>query len=157
MNQVAIANPKSEMTAAVNARTPGKAGRIVAWIAQVVVSLIFVQSLFFKFTYAAETQVIFADLGGRLGATAVGLMELVAVVLLLIPARAALGALLSLGVISGAIFSHLFVIGIEVVNPDTGAGDGGTLFVMALLIFALSATILFLRRRQLPLLGAKLP
>ncbi len=84
-------------------------------------------------------------------------MELVAVVLLLIPAFSAVGALVSLGVISGAILSHLFVLGIEVANPETGEGDGGTLFVMALVVFLLSSTILFLRRRQLPLVGDKLP
>src|SRR5262249_23595288 len=100
----------------------------VSWVAQVVVALILAQTLFFKFTYAPETRVIFADRGGRPAATAVGLVELLCVALLLIPRTAAVGAALSLAVIGGAIFTHLTSLGIQVVDPATGEGDGGLLF-----------------------------
>src|SRR5262249_52657882 len=77
-----------------------RAARVVPWAAQVVVAVVLAQTLFFKFTYAPETQVIFGDRGGRPAATAVGVLELVCVVLLLVPLTAALGAALALLVIS---------------------------------------------------------
>jgi LPXTG-motif cell wall-anchored protein len=158
MSQIAANNGMTDASNHVAAgEERSKTALIVAWIAQVLVALIFAQSLFFKFTYAAETQLIFADLGGRLGATAVGVMELIAAILLLVPRLAALGALLSLATISGAILSHLFILGIAIVDPATGESDGGVLFGMALGIFVLSAVVLVIRRRQLPLIGDRLP
>ena len=120
------------------------------WISQVIVALIFLQTMFFKLTYAPETQLIFGDLGGRPAATLAALAELAAAILLFIPRTAAAGAALSLGIISGAIATHLFKIGI-VVNDD-----GGTLFIMALVVFALSGFVAFTRRAELPVIGAKL-
>ncbi len=81
---------------------------------------------------------------GRIGS---GIMELVASILILIPKTAAYGALLTLGVISGAIFSHLTLLGIEVEN------DGGTLFGLAIAVFTLSTIVLIMHRRQLPFIG----
>src|SRR5436305_8897451 len=90
------------------------AALLVPWSAQVVVALVLAQTLFFKFTYAPETQVIFGDRGGRAAATLVGLVELACAVLLLMPRTAAVGALLSLLVIGGAIFTHLTSLGISI-------------------------------------------
>jgi hypothetical protein len=127
------------------------APRVVAWIAQLAVAAILAQTLFFKFTAAPESVWIFETLGlepwGRIGS---GVAELVAVVLLLMPATAALGALVALGVISGAILSHLTKLGIEV------QGDGGLLFGLALAVFAGSLVVLWLRRAQLPIVGTRL-
>src|SRR5437868_6111121 len=104
------------------------AARVVSWVAQVGVALILAQTLFFKFTYAPETQVIFAERGGRVAATLLGIVELVCVVLLLVPRTAALGALLSLLVIAGAIFTHLTALGVSIpVAPGSDERDGGTL------------------------------
>lgn len=115
---------------------------------QVLVALILVQTLFFKFTGAEESRYIFERVGaepwGRYGS---GVAELVAAALLLIPATAALGALLALLVISGAIVSHLTVLGVVVQD------DGGLLFTMALVVFAASAGVLWLRRGSLPLVA----
>lgn len=109
------------------------------------VAVILLQTLRFKFTAAEESVYIFTTVGmepwGRLGS---GAAEAVAGVLLFIPALAWLGALISLGVISGALFFHLTVLGIEV------QGDGGLLFAMAVLVFLGSAAILALRIRQWP-------
>jgi hypothetical protein len=105
--------------------------------------------LFFKFTYAPETRTIFAQLGGRPAATVVGIAELVCAVLLLWPRGAVFGALATLGVMAGAIGTHLFVIGIEVVDPTTGRGDGGLLFGLALAVTLLAATVVALRRTEL--------
>jgi putative oxidoreductase len=127
-----------------------KGQKIVSWMAQLVVAFILGQTLFFKFTGAPETIYIFETLGmepwGRIGS---GVAELIAVVMLLIPATSALGALLALGVISGAIMSHLTKLGIEV------QGDGGTLFTMACVVFVGSALVLWLRRRELPIIGSR--
>jgi len=124
--------------------------KMIPWTSQVVVALILAQTLFFKFTYAPETQVIFADRGGRTAATAVGLAELLSVILLLVPRTAAIGAALSLLVISGAIFTHLTSLGIQVVDPATGEGDGGLLFGLALVVAVGSLVVLAFRWRQLP-------
>ena len=127
-----------------------KGQKIVSWIAQLVVAGILIQTLFFKFTGAPESIYIFETLGmepaGRIGS---GIAELIAGVLLLIPATAALGALLACGVILGAIGSHLTVLGIEV------QGDGGLLFMLAVVVLVGSLVILTLRRAEIPILGAR--
>ena len=121
---------------------------ITSWVLQVAVAGILLQTLFFKFTAAPESVYIFTTLGaepwGRIGS---GVVELVASVLLLVPATSVLGAGLALAVITGAIVSHLTILGIEV------QGDGGELFVLALVVLVASAGILLIRRGELPLVG----
>jgi hypothetical protein len=128
----------------------------VSWVAQIIVAVILAQTLFFKFTYAKETEFIFRDRGGRPAATAAGLAELLCVVLLLIPRTAAVGAVLSLVVISGAIMTHLTGLGIAIVDPETGESDGGLLFGLALTVAACSLVVLYLRRSELPWVGPTL-
>ena len=129
------------------------AATVVPWAAAVGVAVILLQTLYFKFTYAPETRYIFADRGGRPAATAVGIVELVCVALLLIPRTAAVGAVLSLLVIGGALFTHLTSLGIAVTDPATGESDGGLLFGLAVAVAIGSLVVLFLRRRQLPFVG----
>lgn len=124
-----------------------------AWGAQVAVAVILLQTLYFKFTYAPETAYIFEDRGGRPAATLVGALELIAAVLLFVPRRAAIGAGLALGLIGGAIFTHLTALGIEVKNPATGEGDGGLLFGLAVAVAVGSLVVLAVRRHELPLVG----
>lgn len=123
---------------------------IVPWTAQVVVAAVLAQTLYFKFTYAPETRYIFESRGGRPAATLVGLAELVCVVLLLVPRWAAVGAVLALAVIGGAIMTHLTSLGIAVKNPDTGESDGGLLFGLALTVAIGSLVVLWYRWRELP-------
>jgi hypothetical protein len=130
---------------------------ITGWAAQIVVAVVLAQTLFFKFTYAPETQVIFASRGGRPAATVVGITELVCVILLLVPRTAAIGAVLSLLVIGGAILTHLTALGIQVVDPVTGEGDGGLLFGLALLVALGSAIVLCVHWHQLPYLTRLFP
>jgi NADH:ubiquinone reductase (H+-translocating) len=122
--------------------------RVVSWLLQVAVAAILFQTLFFKFTGAEESRYIFRTLGlepwGRIGS---GVAELIAVVLLLCPRRVTVGAIVSLGVIGGAIVSHLTKLGIVVLD------DGGLLFALAVAVFVGSAAILALRRREIPLVG----
>jgi putative oxidoreductase len=121
----------------------------LSWILQLAVAGILLQTLFFKFTGAAESVWIFSTLGMEpWGRYASGIAELIASVLLLVPGCAAFGALLALGVIAGAIVSHLAILGIEV------QGDGGLLFALAIIVFISSLAILALRWRELPFAGA---
>lgn len=121
-----------------------KSWAIASWCAQALVAAILFQTLYFKFSAAEESVYIFTILGmepwGRIGS---GLVELVAVVLILTPRKVVFGALLSLGVISGAIFSHLTKLGIVVKD------DGGLLFILALTVLAGSLVILGIRRSEL--------
>lgn len=125
----------------------------MAWTAQIVVAVILAQTLFFKFTYAPETQYIFADRGGRPAATMVGMLELVCVVLLLVPKTASMGAALSLLVISGAIYTHLTSLGIQIRNPTSGKSDGGLLLGLAVTIALGSILVLSIRWREWVSLG----
>lgn len=123
---------------------------IASWILQIVTAAILVQTLFFKFTGAAESKYIFSTLGAEpWGRYASGVFELVAVVLMLHPRLASIGAVLSLGVISGAIVSHLTKLGIVVQN------DGGLLFALAIIVLLTSSGVLFIRRAQLPIVGRR--
>lgn len=131
----------------------------------VVASLVFLDSLRFKFTNAPETQVIFGKLNdwsasvgadGLFAATGlfsqyvIGTAELAASTLLLIgihPAfrrLQAVGALIAVAVMSGAITFHLFTpLGIDPNN------DGGGLFFMAVVVWAISILMLIIRRGEL--------
>ena len=121
---------------------------IASWILQIIAGAILAQTLFFKFSGAEESKYIFATLGAEpWGRVATGCAELVAVLMLLAPGTVTLGALLSLGLMTGAIGSHLTKLGVIVQN------DGGLLFSLAVTVFLCSAIILVLRRRQIPILG----
>jgi len=128
-----------------------KTQQIITWLCRIAAALILLQTLFFKFTAAPESVYIFTKVGlepyGRIGS---GIAELIAAVLILIPATTWVGAGLALAVMFGAIFSHLTVLGIEVM------ADGGLLFGLALAVAICSAVLLFLQRRRLPLIGAYL-
>ncbi|MEW6210366.1 MAG: DoxX family protein [Acidobacteriota bacterium] len=131
-----------------------KGQTIASWILQIVVAVILFQTLFFKFTGAEESKYIFERLGlepwGRIGS---GAVELIAVVLLLIPSTVTIGAIISMGVISGAIMSHLTKLGVVVINSD-GTSDGGLLFALALVVFVGSLAILVIRRAEIPVIGS---
>lgn len=127
-----------------------KALTAVSWITRGVAALILLQTLFFKFTGAKESVYIFTILGaepwGRIGT---GVVELVAAVLLLMPRTAALGAILSMGVMTGAILGHLTRLGVAL----PAVGDRGELFALAVVVFLCSAGTLFIHRKDVPLVG----
>ena len=116
---------------------------ILFWIARLAAALIMLQTLYFKFTGQPESIYIFSALGiepwGRYGS---GIAELIASILILIPATSWIGAFLGLGVMLGAIVSHLTVLGIEV------QGDGGYLFILALVVAVSCLTILYITRHD---------
>jgi uncharacterized membrane protein YphA (DoxX/SURF4 family) len=130
-----------------------KALIIIDWILRVVVAVILLQTLFFKFSGAKESVYIFTTLGaepwGRIGS---GVIELVASILLLLPRTTALGALLTLGTSFGAIGSHLTKLGIRLTAVD----DHGELFALALVVMVGSLIVLYLHRGDIPVLGPRL-
>ncbi len=124
---------------------------ILSWIARIAIAIILFQTLFFKFTGAEESKYIFSTLMGleyeAVGRIGSGIVELAAVILLLVPSTAWIGAAIALATITGAIFSHLTQLGIVVKD------DGGLLFLLAATVFVLSVAVLFIHRKAVPLLG----
>lgn len=124
--------------------------KIISWVCAIVVAVIYVQTLYFKFSGAAESVYIFTKLFGeneklmRIGS---GIGELLASIILLFPKTRSIGAAISIGLISGAWFSHIFKLGIVVNN------DGGLLFFLATIILLLSFLLLILHLKELPLAG----
>lgn len=119
--------------------------KYIPLVLRLIVALILIQTLRFKFTAHPDSVYIFKTVGlepnGRI---LTGIAELIAGILLLIPRTAWCGALMTLGIIGGAIFLHLTKLGIEV------NGDKGILFATALVTFSLSAIILYLYRKDIP-------
>jgi len=132
------------------------------WILSIYIAIVFVQSLFFKFTGAEESIYIFSTLRAWSGVSLfepagrwiIGSAELIASIMLLTPRLRVIGASLAIGIMTGAIYFHLFTpLGVNIL------GDGGELFTLACgvwisgwVILALSkedvrAWISFARRR----------
>jgi hypothetical protein len=122
----------------------------MSWALRLIVAVILLQTLFFKFTAAKESVYIFSTLGmepwGRVGS---GVFELVASMLLLIPSMITLGAAMAMAATGSAILFHLFRLGIAL----TAVGDHGELFALAIVVTLCSAGILLLHRQELPLIG----
>lgn len=116
----------------------------IIWLLRLVPAVILLQTLFFKFTAAPESVYIFSTLGiepyGRIGS---GVFELISAILILWPRHTWLGALLGLGTMMGALFSHIFILGIEVQN------DGGWLFFLAVVTSICCVLLLFIFRAQI--------
>ena len=126
---------------------------ITSWVLQLVAAVILFQTLFFKFTGAKESIYIFSTVGmepwGRIGS---GVVELIASILLVIPATVTVGAIIALVTISGAIFFHLTKLGIAL----PAVNDRGELFTLAVVVFLVSLAILFIRRTEIPIIGSQL-
>lgn len=117
---------------------------VLIWIARLIGAIIMVQTLYFKFSGASESVEIFTRVGmepwGRYG---VGVLELIASVLLLVPRWSWVGAGLGLGLMVGALGMHLTILGIEV------QGDGGQLFYYALAVTVCSLFVLWMDRSKI--------
>ncbi len=123
--------------------------RYLTHLPRIAAAIILLQTLYFKFTGAPESVHIFATLGvepwGRLAS---GVAELVAAILLLTTRWNWLGAALAIGIMLGALGTHLTVLGIEV------QGDGGLLFALALGVLLL-ATFVLVRSRTVAMEDVK--
>jgi putative oxidoreductase len=142
---------ESEMNMGVNAKEGNMGLTILSWVLRLVAAVILLQTLFFKFTGASESVYIFTKVGaepwGRIGS---GVVELIAAVLLLTPRFTWLGSVLAVGVMAGAILSHLTVLGIEV------QGDRGLLFGLAVTVFLAAGLNLVLHRGEIAWIGRRL-
>lgn len=119
--------------------------RRLCWAAQIIAALILLETLFYKFSGAAESVYIFSALGVEpWGRYITGTIELIAAVLILIPASCWIGAMLTASIMSGAILAHFTAIGISIRN------DGGYLFALALITFSAALIVLFIRKEQMP-------
>ncbi len=121
-----------------------------SFILKLVVAVILIQTLYFKFTGSPESKYIFETVGmepwGRIGT---GIVELISVMLIFIPRTTWIGAVLALGIVTGAIFFHLTKLGIEV------QGDGGLLFILACVVFVSCLIILWKERQKIPMINSK--
>ena len=102
----------------------------IIFILRIIIAIILVQTLYFKFTAHPDSVFIFSKVGlepfGRIG---IGILELISAILILIPRTIWLGTLITVGLMAGAITMHLTQLGIKINN------DGGALFYMALGVF----------------------
>jgi uncharacterized membrane protein YphA (DoxX/SURF4 family) len=123
-----------------------KTKQIVFVLLRIVPAIILLQTLYFKFSAAPESVFIFETLGlepyGRIG---LGVVELITAVLLLVPRTTWIGALLGMGIMAGALFSHITTLGVVVQDDD------GTLFIMALITFLCCLALAWTQRDQIPL------
>lgn len=118
---------------------------ILYFLLKLIPAIILLQTLFYKFTAAPESVAIFKTLGlepyGRIG---LGVIELIVAILILVPKTTWLGALLGVGIMAGAIFSHLTKLGVVVNN------DGGTLFILASITFICCLLLVWVNRDKIP-------
>lgn len=124
---------------------------IILWVLRLTVAVILVQTLYFKFTAHPDSVHIFSALGvepwGRIG---LGIVELITAILIVLPKTKIIGMATSLGIIVGAVFSHILVLGIDVSN------DGGGLFTLAIIVFIASSAYLIIHKNELISLIQKL-
>jgi len=116
----------------------------ILWGLRIIAAVIMLQTLYFKFTGAPESVYIFSTLGVEpWGRIAAGIVELISSVLLLLNTTIWIGATLAIGVMAGALLSHLTILGVEV------KGDGGYLFLMAIIVFGTSAIVLWFEKNKM--------
>lgn len=117
--------------------------KIVEFLLAYIAAIILLQTLYFKFSAHPDSVYIFGKLGVEpFGRIMSGIAELIASVLLLVPALRWVGALLSSAIMGAAILSHIFVLGIEIMN------DGGMLFALALLTFGCGSGIILINKNK---------
>lgn len=125
----------------------------IIFILKTIAAIIMLQTLFYKFSAAEESVGLFTKLAGEHEAylrVFTGILELITSILLFVPKTIWLGALLTIGLMSGAIIGHLTKIGISHNN------DGGLLFGSAIFILLAGILVLFKERENLPIVGKKL-
>ncbi|MFD2565969.1 DoxX family protein [Pseudotenacibaculum haliotis] len=124
--------------------------KYIPLILKLIAAVIMLQTLFFKFTGAQESIDLFTKIAGEneaLMRVGTGIIELIASVLLFVPKRTWLGALLAAGTMSGAVFSHLTILGIEHDN------DGGALFISAVVTLIISVILLIQNKKDIPFIN----
>ena len=127
---------------------------LALWFFKLVLAGLYLMMAIPKFGANEITIHIFTTLGVEpWGRYLTGAIELSVFVLILIPSTAIYGVILSLGVLSGAILSHLTILGIVVQNEAGTVNDGGEIFTTALIMLGLTLVNLYLNRRSIPFIG----
>lgn len=119
---------------------------------KVIAAIIMVQTLFYKFPGAQESIDLFTKIAGKNEAymrIGTGILELIASILLFVPKSTWLGALLTIGLMGGAIMSHLTILGIEHNN------DGGLLFISAIITLISGIVVLLSEKENIPFFEKK--
>ncbi len=105
---------------------------------------IFAFSVFMKFTSAAASVYVFQLIGMEpAGRYAVGILECIAIVLLLIPKTAWRGAILGSLMMFGAICMHLTIGEVNILN------DGGLMFASAIVVLFCCISVLVFHKTDL--------
>ena len=146
-----VALPRKSHIFVCNNQIHMKANSLISKLLSIIAAVILLQTLYFKFTAHPQSIRLFTSIGAYIhwyGANpymriGTGVMELIAGILLLVPSVRFLGALMSLGVISGAIATHLLI-------PTVGVNFGGDpwLFIMAVIVFVCSFILLIIHKDQ---------
>jgi len=124
--------------------------KIFPIVLKVVAAFIMLQTLFFKFSGAQESIHLFTAIARdneaimRIGS---GTLELIAAILFFVPKKTWLGALLTIGLMSGAILSHLTILGIVFNNY------GGALFMSAIVTLLAGIILLIQNKKEIPFIG----
>src|SRR5438477_2490763 len=117
---------------------PGSTGKImnvVLWVLQIAAAGMFLMVGFLKLSGNAQLVGLFEAIGlGQWFRYLTGTLEVAGAILLLIPRTSGLGALILVGVMSGAVMTHLFIIG---GNP-----------LMAIILLAVTSLVAWGRREQ---------
>ena len=114
------------------------------WVLRLIAAIIMLQTLYFKFSGSEESVYIFTQMGIEpWGRYATGIAELIASILILYKPLTSFGSLMAIGIMSGALVSHILVLGIVVKD------DSGLLFSYALIVWLASAILTWLNRVQL--------
>lgn len=120
------------------------------WIPTLVAAAILAMTLPYKYSGHPDSVELFDTLGaGAPGRIASAVMETIALLLILVPRTAAIGGLLTMGIMGGAIMSHFLILGIVFQGTPE-------LFIFANIALVAGTFVAFLRRRQLPIIGSKL-
>lgn len=119
----------------------------IDFLLRLITSIILIQSLYFKFTGHAEAVHIFSTLNVEpWGRILLGCVELVVGIALLLPKTKFYGALGAIGLMIGAIGTHLFTpVGIVVQWQDKS--DNGQLFGMAIVAILCSVISYIIQSR----------
>lgn len=138
------------------------------WIPAILIAVILGGSLPFKFAGHEMPTHIFNVVGEFLGlaffksygAVIIGIAELLASIMVLIPSAMtrAWGGLLTIGTMAGAIFFHLFSpLGVTVtyIDADGVAQSDGSLFYTAILALVCGAFLAYRHKEVLPIIGGQ--
>ena len=124
--------------------------KILPLLLKLIIAIIMLQTLYFKFLGAQESINLFTTIAGENEAVmriGTGVLELLASILLFVPNKTWAGAFLTVGLMACAIVSHLTILGIEHNN------DGGVLFISATITFIAGAILLVQHKKDIPFIG----